>query len=291
MALLAGTGLLLWFGQPAGAVLLPLTGLLLAALVRRDRRARALARRIAAGRLDEKIEVRPGALGDLDRAVNGLLQARRIQQRLGSVMPSPLPSEAMQALLGGNLPTHGELRMVAILLASCGPRTGQRDRGQSSAVGAWRALALAGQDLAQRHSALLQPCGDAIMLVFGTFADQPVGESLRAALSVGEELRRSWRAGADGPLVISLAIGSAIAAALPGLGYCVLGAPVGEAIQIQQLALQSGQYGVLCGEGVYYALRQAPASEWQPTELRIPAAQRRAQVVYSRADKERLGNR
>jgi class 3 adenylate cyclase len=274
---------LLWLGQPVGALLLPLIGVLLAALTRRDRRARALAQRIAAERLDEKIEVQPGALGDLDRAVNGLLQARRIQQRLISVVPAPLPPEATQALLGGQLATHGQPRMVAILLASCaGHRASARPHEPPAALRPWLKLAQAAQEQAQCHGALLQPCGDAVMLVFGAFADQPVGESLRVALRVGDELQRRWRAGAEQQLVLSLAIGLTVAAALPGLGYCVLGAPVGEAVQLQQLALQSSQYSVLCGEGVYYALRQNLATDWHPTELRIPVAERGAQVVYAK---------
>jgi class 3 adenylate cyclase len=280
-ALLAGAALLLWLGQPTGAVLLPLTGVLAAALVRRDRRARELAQQIAAGRLDEKIEVRPGALGDLDRAVNGLLQAQRVEQRLRSVLPAPLPAAAVQALLSGQLATHSESRMVAILLASfAGHHPG--DRKQPGALELWRALAQIAQQQAQHHGALLQPCGDAVMLVFGAFGDQPAADSLRAALAAGEQLRQGCRSGRQ--LVISMALGTATAAALPGLGYCVLGAPVVEAMQLQHQALQSRQFGLVCGEGVFYALRQNTAAEWQPTDLRIPGPIRGEQVVYLRAE-------
>jgi class 3 adenylate cyclase len=121
------------------------------------------------------------------------------------------------------------------------------------------------------------------MLVFGAFADLPIGVSLRAALAAGEELRRSY-CDANGPLVASLAIGSTVAAVLPGLGYCVLGSPIGEAIQLQQLALQSHRHGLVCGESVYYALRQSPQAGWQPTELRLLATGRAAQIVYRRAE-------
>jgi class 3 adenylate cyclase len=288
MLLVAGAGGLLWLGQPAGAVLLPALGLLLAALIRRDQRARALARRIADGRLDEKVEVRPGAWGDLDRAVNGLLQGQRLQQRLRAILPAPLPENAVQSLLNGRLPVAGEPRMVAVLLASCAlPRSGERE--QLAALGAWSTLAQTSQDLAERHGALLQPCGDAVMLVFGAFDEQIVGESLRAALSAGEVLRHEMRVAGVGPsLVVSLAIGAALAAPLPGLGFCVLGAPVGEAKQIQQLALQSRQGGVLCGEGVFHALRQTSPTVWRPTELRLVSANRGLQTVYVRVEQGKV---
>jgi class 3 adenylate cyclase len=285
---LSGAGGLIWLGQPVGAVLLPALGVLIVALFRRDRRARTLARRIADGRLDEKVEVRPGAWGDLDRAVNGLLQGQRLQKRLRAILPTPLPENAVQSLLNGRLPAAGEPRMVAVLLASCAlPRSGERE--QQSSLDAWSTLAQTSQELAERHNALLQPCGDAVMLVFGAFEEQIVGESLRAALSAGEALRHEMRVAGVGPsLVISLAIGAALATPLPGLGFCVLGAPVGEAKQIQQLALQSRHGGVLCGEGVYHALRQSPSPIWRPTELRLVSAHRGPQTVYMRVEPSRM---
>jgi hypothetical protein len=281
-ALLVAAGLLLWIGQAAGAALLPLLGLLLAGLARRDRRVRAMAQRIAAGRLHEKIEVRRGAWGELDHAVNGLLQEQRIERRLRAALPTPLPEAAVRALLDGELTGAGEPRMVAVLVVSCAVRAPlHHERGQRGALLAWQALANAAQDLARRHSALLQPCGDAVMLVFGAFTEQTVGESLGAAQAAADALRSDWR---GGPLALSLAIGSTLAAALPGLGFCVVGAPVGEALQLQQLARESRHYGLVCGESVYHALRQAPGAAWRPTELRLPAQDRAAQVVYAQLE-------
>ncbi len=122
VALTAACGLLLWLGQLAAAVLLVLAGLLFHALRQRDRRTRALAQQIAAGHLDEKIEVRSGAWGELSRAVNGLMQEQRVQVRLRTVLPAPLPAAALQALLGGQLPAAGGARMTAVLLVSCARR-------------------------------------------------------------------------------------------------------------------------------------------------------------------------
>ena len=286
VALLIAAGLLLWIGQAAGAALLPLIGLLLLKLSRRDQRARAIARRIGDGWPDQKLEVRHGAWGELDRAVNRLLQEQRIERRLRAAQPAPIPEAAMRALLGHELPSEGEQRMVAVLVASCTARAPlQHERGQRAALLAWQALALAAHDLADRHDGLLQPCGDAIMLIFGAFAEQPVGQSLRAAQTVAEQLRSDWR---GGPLALSLAIGSSLAAALPGLGFCVVGAPICEAIELQQVARASRHYGLVCGESVYHALRQAPGAVWQPTELRLPAQNRAAQVVYTQLEGERM---
>ena len=286
VALATASILLLWLGQLAGAALLPLAGLLLYALRQRDRRARVLAQQIVGGRLDEKIEVRTGAWGDLSRAVNGLMQGQRVQERLRGAQPAPLPTEAVQALLGGQLSTTGESRMAAVLLVSCAPYTAH-EHDQRAMLSTERALAQEMYDLAQHHSELLQPCGGAILLAFGAFADQPIGESLRAALAAAESLQRSWRAGAGGaavPLVLSLSIGPTLAVVLPGLGYCVLGAPVEEAVQLQLLAHQMGQHGLISGERVYYARRQADGAGWQPTDLRIPEPNRMAQVVYARVE-------
>lgn len=86
--------------------------------------------------------------------------------------------------------------------------------------------------MTQGCGALLQPCGDAVMLVFGAFDDRTSSEALREALGAAEQLQRAWQAtfvGA-GPLALALASGYALAAALPGLGFCVVGAPVEQAV-------------------------------------------------------------
>src|SRR5690348_8764583 len=108
--------LLIFAGQFAALALLPAIALLLYAIDRRDRRALALAVRIADDRRSDKLEVPPGPWGDLARAVNGLLQERRVEQRLRAALPAPLPLEAVQSLLGGDLAAGGQSRPVAVLL-------------------------------------------------------------------------------------------------------------------------------------------------------------------------------
>src|SRR5262245_59426091 len=100
-ALAVAAALLIWAGQMVAAVLLALIMLLVRAIERRDQRAQALARLIAHDPQSEKIEVPHGAWGDLARAVNGLLQERRVAERLRQALPAPLPLEALHSLLGG----------------------------------------------------------------------------------------------------------------------------------------------------------------------------------------------
>src|SRR5919202_473212 len=61
-------------------------------------------------------------------------------------------------------------------------------------LAAWQALALAAQAAAEQYGALLQPCGDAVMLVFGAFEDRPSRQSLHDALAAADLIQRSWRA-------------------------------------------------------------------------------------------------
>lgn len=288
VTLVSAMALLLWLRQPAGAALVPLVGLLRAEIVRRDRRAQHLAQRLAAGQVADKLEVQRGGWGELSRAVNSLLQERRMQQRLSAALPAPLPHAALQAFLGGALPPSGQPRMAAVLLVSYANRVIGRADHAEVAPPDWQALACAAQEQARIHGALLHPCGDAIMLAFGAFEDQPAGQALRTALVAADALQRGWRSGnlADGgPLLISLASGHALALALPGLGYCVVGAPVEQAVQLQHLARDARRWGLVCSEGVYNALRRSDHAGWQPTDLRIPGERQSPQVIYGRVER------
>jgi class 3 adenylate cyclase len=283
--LIAGIVFIL-IGQFAAVALLLPIALLLLALDRRDRRAQALAARIVDDRQLDKLEVPHGPWGDLARAVNGLLQERRVEQRLRSALPSPLPLEAVQSLLGGDLEAGGQSRPVAVLLVGAPVRAPAWEHGlRRGSLAAWQALALVAQQAAQQHGALLQPCGDAVMLVFGAFEDRPARESLRQALAAASLLQRSWRDNAEtGALALALATGHALAAALPGMGFCVVGAPVEQAVGLQQLAARARRSGLLCSEEAYHAFRRDDSAAWQPTDLRVSVANRPPQVVYRWGD-------
>jgi class 3 adenylate cyclase len=282
-SLIGATALLIWAGQFAAAALLALIVLLVRAIEQRDQRALALARLIGDDQPSEKIEVPHGAWGDLTRAVNGLLQERRVAERLRQALPAPLPISAVQSLLGGELLTVGQSRAVAVLLVSAPVRAPAGDQGvRRGGVAAWQALARAAQEAAQHYGALLQPCGDAVMLVFGAFEERPANESLRDALSAAELLQRGWSAYSEtgSSLSLALASGYALAAALPGLGFCVVGTPVEQAVGLQQLAVRARRYGLMCSEEAYHSLRREQSGDWQPTDLRVSIANRPPQVVY-----------
>jgi hypothetical protein len=131
------------------------------------------------------------------------------------------------------------------------------------------------------------------MLVFGAFEDRPARQSLRDALDAAEQIQQSWRASEDSgaPLALALSSGYALTAALPGLGFCVVGAPVEQAVGLQQVAARARRFGLLCGEEAYQALRHDPErprragdASWQATDLRVSVANRPPQAVYRWAE-------
>lgn len=283
LALLSGTITLIALGQLVAAGLALLVGALLVEIERRNARTIALARRIIAGQAMEKIEVSQGEWGELCRAINRLVQEQRLNERLRSATPIALPDDGVRALIDGKLPSSGEARTVAILLVGC--RGGARrlePRSRRATLVAWQSLANTAHTLALHHGALLQPCGDSIMLVFGAFTERPAEVTLRAALDAAQALRDTWREGGPGGqnLAISITSGPAVVATLPGIGCYILGAPVEQALQIERLALASSYYQVLCGESAYYTLRRAENLTWRPTEFRIQTNDGGPQVVY-----------
>ncbi|HEU5015312.1 MAG TPA: hypothetical protein VFT66_22520 [Roseiflexaceae bacterium] len=268
--------------QPVAALLVPLVVALAVEIVWRDARARVLAQLIVTGQPSEKLEVPRGAWGELSRAINNLVQQRRLQQRLQSAAPAGLPDAAVQAILSGELYGANEPRVVSVLLIRA-TRQRAEQRAQRAAVQAWQKLAATAHEHAQQHGALLQPYGDALMLVFGAFSDQSADVTARAALSVGAALQCAWRAhsaGREGTLALSIATGSAWIAVLPGLGCSVVGAPVQQASHILHLSHEAHYDGPLCNEEVYYALRSRSRANWQPTPLRLHVQNRSPQPVY-----------
>lgn len=269
-SVLIATVVLLVFGQLLAALLVVIVGALVLEIERRNRRARALAQQLVAGQALEKLEVPTGAWGELCRAINTVVQERRVQEHSRTTFRLASDRTGQVA---------NDQRTVAVLLVSCVPNH-TRTADPESSVMIWRALASATERLAQAHGALLQPCGDAIMLVFGAHGDRPIEDSLLAAEVAAESLSKTWRIKQRGPLAMSMSSGIGVVASLPGLGCCVLGAPVEQAVQIERLALASPYYRLLCDESAYYALRHHGTTTWRPTEFRIRSGDGRAQVVY-----------
>lgn len=271
IGLALGMAALIAAGQPLAAGLLPVVAALLIEVQWRDRRARMLAHHLADDHA-EKVEVPAGAWGELAQAVNTLVQQQRVQERLQAAAPTPLPDTALRALLNGQSPASSTPRLITVLLASCGGAHRAESRQQQRALHAWEALAQAAQHEAQQTGALLQPCGDALMLVFGAFAEHTATQSAAAALHAADTLSAIWRSnGGHGvtPLRLSVTAGTALVAMLPGLGCCVLGAPVEQALQIDQATQGQPARPLICGESAYYTVRTMRTGAWQP--LNVPA--------------------
>jgi hypothetical protein len=271
--------------QPAAAALIPFISGLLAEIARRDARAHEIALRVRAAEPVEKIEVPNGEWGELCRAINQLLQERQLQQRLQQALPLAPPEDVLRALLSGSADEQGEARVVTVLLAGCGPLPAHSyDRRES--LHAWRAVAETARGHAQRHRALLQPFGGAVMLVFGAFGEETSESSLRAALAVAEQIERTWiRHGGSAAtqLTLSLAGGPALVTALPGVGYCAFGAPIDQAGQLQRLSASTPRFRLLCSESIYYRLKRSVDQCCEPTGLHTFALDGRPQAVYGMA--------
>ena len=279
LSMLAASTLLIALNQVLAALLVVVVGALVLELEQRNARARALAERLATRQALEKFEVPRGAWGELCRAINTIVQEQRTHDRLHAATPHTLADDSVRALIDGSSAGMGTQRTVAILLVSCMGSPSQAMRQTRPSVSTWQALAHAAQSTAREQGALLQPCGDAIMLVFGAFAERPLPESLLAALGSGDTLRTAWQhTGAT--LAMSVTTGNVMVTNLPGLGCCVIGAPIEHAIQIERLAVASPFYRLLCDETAYYAIRHHYDSPLHPTEFRIQTDSGRPQIVY-----------
>lgn len=272
-------GLLLALGQVLAAALAVIVGGLLLEIEQRNARTRMLAQRLVVGHGVEKIEVPRGAWGELCRAINTLVQEQRQQEQLRFVAPQPLPEDTLRALLDAAPPGTGTQRVVAVLLVSCiGVQPARAN--QRHTLNDWQALAQASQSLAQQHGALLQPCGDAIMLALGALHPCPIDVALASAVAAAQQLRTNWHTDSRRvPLAISITSGVVTVTTLPGLGCCIIGEPVEQAIQIKRLALAAPSYSMLCDESAYFALRRREAT-WRPTEFRVASSTGHTQVVY-----------
>src|SRR5262249_4878565 len=154
--------------------------------------------------------------------------------RIQALHPS-WPPQA-QALLDGHLDPQGSSRSATVLLVG---GAGLRARGETLVVlAAWHTLASAAYAQGQHHGALIYPCGDALLLVFGVFDESGGAPALRAALETAQILRQGWEnSGAGrGPLSLCMASGAVVAGLLPGLGYSVMGPPIEQALRLQHLA-------------------------------------------------------
>ena len=282
VVLLIATVVLWLTNQQVAAGLVPLIAVLLVIIEQRNGRMRHLAHRIVSDQTIEKLEVPRGELGELCRAINGLMQERRIQQRLKSISPA-LPEDAIHALLNNTIPRPDEMRVVSVLLIRCNSAH-QLDAhaGQTAAI-AWQALAKTAYEQVYQHGAFLQPCGNDISLIFGVFKTQSMQRTIQAAVTAATAVQQTWfnsPINARSSLTISLTSGPAAVAILPGLGCCVLGAPIEQALQIERLVPLAPRSRLFCSESVYYVLRRDYSTGWIPTEFRLQSDNGDPETVY-----------
>lgn len=270
----------LYFQQPAAAVLTPLLGLLMAAILWRDTHARAITTLVSAGETLEKLEVPSGEWGDLTRAINGLLQERRRQQRLAQAMPLAIPDTALRSLLEDRSKPETDARLVVILLASTNELP-FRDKPDVDSFEAWRACVEIARDQAQQHGALVQPSGNALLLVFGAFGDAPREAVITAALNTAEAISQSWQPRSErSHLRLGLVAGSALIAPLPGLGFCAMGTVIEQADQLERLAGNLPHFRLIADETAYYTLRLLGGPTWQVTGQHLAGPDGRQRPVF-----------
>lgn len=242
---------------------------------------RDLTRSIASGNLDTKLEVQEDDFGALCHAVNNLLQQQRLQQRTQAFLPA-LPAQAVTSLLSMHLPAEGLPRMLTILIVGYAQSSVRQSPAAQDHVRALRVLSTVAQQQAEMHSAIVERFGDMLLFAFGAFDERPLTTTLRSALQTAQALRQSWdRTSPRGALALSIASGTGLAAALPGLGYTVIGAPIEQALRLQYLAAACPEYALLCSEESYLNLRRLDTTTWLPTDLRLLEPDQPPQVVYA----------
>ncbi len=240
-----------------------------------------LANQIARGELSDKLEVRSGAWGILCHAVNGLLQRQRLQQRALS-LGSTLSPTALAKLSNTPQVADGIQRTLTVLVAGYAQGMPYGKDPDADQLAALRALTETAWRQTGDHTALLKHVGNTIMLVFGLFEEHTASTTLQQALQSAQALRDTWNDHAPHiPLALSLASGPALATRLPGVGYTAIGAPIDQALRLQQLASQCPEYALLCSEDAYITLRHIKTARWLPTDLRLIQPDRPPQIVYA----------
>lgn len=234
-------GALIWYGYYINTLLVIALACLFYRLKQHEQQTRSLAQRIR-DRQTNKFEVQQGAWGELSRAVNGLMQEQRISQHVQSIQPQAIPNNALQALLGGNIELDNQSRIVSVLLVG-NPHLNEKNPD----LHAWQTLGEICYSTAQNFNAVLQPCGNALLLAFGCFEEQSIQEMLSAASASIEQINQQWQqAGYKESLSHNLCQGAITPTLLPGLGYSLCGAPINEVVRLWQLR----QSGISLGEGV-----------------------------------------
>jgi hypothetical protein len=212
----------------------------------RERDMRRMAAALADDDIEAKLEVAEGAWGELCHAINRLLQQRRSEQQLHRLI-ADLPAPLAARLANLTLPPDGLACEVVVLGLGSLP-------GAGDPVEQLREASRAAAQQAGLHGALTIRAGNRLLLVFGGLGEARPEAALRAAQRAAFGLRDAWAARPERLRpTLSLASGSARGVALPGLGYCVIGPPIDQALAL----LDAGRPAALiCSERAYMSLRR-----------------------------------
>ncbi|MEM8531211.1 MAG: hypothetical protein AAGF95_10240 [Chloroflexota bacterium] len=253
-------GILLWLKQPLAALLVPFIILLLVLQFLWQGRLRNLAQQLRYHQSLQKFEIPRGEWGNVYRALNNVTQARRVQQRVHSRLMPSLPADAVAMLMDeGNGGHASDVRNVVVLSIRYTASKQQREDLQSS-FDRWREFVCLVQQFGQQYNALIQPCGDGYLLVFGGFQNQPIGSLLQTVIQVAEELQQRWSQDQMSyamPLHMYLTSGSVLIATVPGVGCCVFGPAVQQMSSVDDWIPCGSDSQLMCCVDTYRLLQQA----------------------------------
>lgn len=270
-------GTLLWLNQPLAAVLVPLIMFLLMMQARWRGRVRTLAWQLMHYQSLQKFEVPRGEWGNLYRALNRVTQSRRIQQRVHTSLLPVFPDDAIEILLDEKNMGTSDVRSVVVLSIRYTPNKQQREDLRDT-FDQWREFMAFAQQRGQQYNALIQPCGDGYMLVFGAFQNQSMDALLATTIHVAEELRRQWseeQADYGETLHMYLTSGPVLIATVSGIGCCVFGTPVQQVLSADHWIPCEGNTRLLCCADTYMLLqhKQRIANQASPLAIAVGSDQ------------------
>lgn len=251
-----------FFPVASAAGLSLLAAWLLIAAVRHEQALQKVAASLAVDGAEPKLEVGPGALGELCRQINRVLQQRRTQQRLLTMLPSPPPAVAAR-LADLVVPPEGLAAQIAVLAI-------RLPGGNESTAADLQMVAGEAVRQAALHGALLSRNGNVLLLSFGALGGT-ADAATRSAFRTAFGLHAAWHELPEAARpALCLTSGMVEALVVPGLGYTVIGAPLNEAVALLATAPADTLH---CDEATYLHLRRLGALA-MPLTATVPSRKR-----------------
>jgi adenylate cyclase len=269
-----------------------MTGLIATYLVAKSvadplRSTRAALERLAAGRLNARVEVDDGSeVGLLQSGFNRMAAGLEEREKLRDLFGRHVGEEVAQAALEGDrVALGGEVREVAVLFVDlCGSTAMAARRPPREVVQVLNDFFAVVVDVVGRHGGWVNKFeGDAAMCVFGAPVDHP--DCAGAALAAARDLRRRLHVVPDVDAGIGLSAGPAVAGnvgAEQRFEYTVIGDAVNEAARLCELAKRRDER-VVASEAILARSRNGESERWRgcdevvlrgrrrPTKVCVPA--------------------